>query len=120
METLLQAPAASENFETREREKSSYNPMYSYVLPKGDTKHYSHQFADMYFLRLAKLKPSVEAIAEADWEEFEVRSPSTVVFFNFNGVEDCWRESSTSRTSARCAAGPNVLGGRDSLCRHAS
>lgn len=30
------------------------------------------QFGDMYFLRLAKLKPVVEAIAADAWEEFEI------------------------------------------------
>ncbi|KAL9112396.1 MAG: hypothetical protein Q9227_003238 [Pyrenula ochraceoflavens] len=72
MDALLQSPESDEKYDVVERQKSSYNPMYSYVLPKGDSKHYSHQFADMYFLRLAKLKPSVEAIADSDWDDFEI------------------------------------------------
>jgi DNA polymerase delta subunit 2 len=33
----------------------------------------------MYFLRLAKLKPAVEAVAVEAWEGFSVQSPSHLV-----------------------------------------
>lgn len=46
--------------------------MHSFVLPKGDQKQYNQQYGDMYFLRLAKLKPFVESIAADEWEDFEV------------------------------------------------
>ena len=46
--------------------------MYSYRLPQGDKRSYAQQFADMYFLRLQKLKGAVEEIAERDWEDFEI------------------------------------------------
>ncbi|KAL9618346.1 MAG: hypothetical protein Q9160_006928 [Pyrenula sp. 1 TL-2023] len=75
-ETLLHSWNAKDKHEVLERKSSSYNPMHSYLLPKGDSKHYMQQFADMYFLRLAKLKPSVELIAESDWEEFKIAGES--------------------------------------------
>lgn len=55
-----------------ERLPSAYNPLHTFVLPKGENKHYKQQFADLYFLRLAKLKPSVEAAAADAWEDFEI------------------------------------------------
>lgn len=55
-----------------ERNKSLYNPLRSYELAKGDQKHYQQQFADMYFLRLAKLKPAVEEVAADAWEDIQV------------------------------------------------
>ena len=46
--------------------------MRSFELAKGDEKHYQQQFGDMYFLRLAKLKPAVEQIAADAWEDLQV------------------------------------------------
>ena len=54
------------------RSSSSYNPLYSYRLPHGDNKIYAQQYGDMYFLRLAKLKPIVEAVASNEWDDFEI------------------------------------------------
>lgn len=54
------------------RVQSAYNPLYSYRLPRGDHKLYMQQYGDMYFLRLAKLKPVVEEIAKAEWDDFEI------------------------------------------------
>lgn len=54
------------------RAHSSYSPLHSYALPTGEQKGYMHQFADMYFLRLATLKPVVEAAAEEAWSDFEM------------------------------------------------
>lgn len=59
-------------FPTLERLPSAYNPLDSFVLPKGEHKHYMQQFGDMYFLRLAKLKPAVEAVAADAWDDFEI------------------------------------------------
>lgn len=55
-----------------ERHASFYTPLRTFDLAKGDQKHYQQQYGDMYFLRLAKLKPAVEEIAEESWTEFEV------------------------------------------------
>jgi len=46
--------------------------MRSFNLPKGDQRHYQQQYADMYFLRLAQLKPAVEEVAKEAWDGFEV------------------------------------------------
>ena len=35
-------------------------------------RHYQQQYADMYFLRLARLKPVVAEIAAAAWEGYNV------------------------------------------------
>ncbi|KAJ4302189.1 DNA polymerase delta small subunit Cdc1 [Collariella sp. IMI 366227] len=62
---LLQKP--SENFETLERSDSNYKPLDTFSLPKD--RQYQQQFADLYFLRLTKIKPAVEAVASAAWED---------------------------------------------------
>lgn len=71
-EELLKKWSKDDTFPTLERSPSAYNPMYSFVLLKGEHKHYMQQYADMYFLRLAKLKPAVEAVASDAWEDFEI------------------------------------------------
>jgi DNA polymerase delta subunit 2 len=52
------------------RSSTSYIPHHNYALEKE--KHYQQQFADMYFLRLAILKPAVEKIAEEAWDGTQV------------------------------------------------
>lgn len=69
---LLTKPTKNDNFAQLNRTSSSYNPLHSYRLPHGENKNYMQQFADTYFLRLAKLKPVVEAIANHEWEDFEI------------------------------------------------
>lgn len=61
-----------EEYPVLNRQPSYYNPLDTYTLAKGDQKHYQQQYGDMYFLRLAKLKPAVEAIADEEWRDFEV------------------------------------------------
>ena len=56
------------------RETSHYNPLHTFQLPPGQERHYQQQYGDMYFLRLAKLKPAVEEVAIEAWEGFSVRS----------------------------------------------
>ena len=62
----------NEQYNSLDRQPSSYNPSHSFCLPKGDDKQYRQQYGDMYFLRLARLKPAVEAIAEEEWADFQV------------------------------------------------
>ena len=69
---LLRKPNKNDNTNQLNREQSSYNPLFSYRLPHGEQKQYMQQFGDMYFLRLAELKPVVEAVAEEEWEDFEI------------------------------------------------
>ena len=59
------------------RFQSVYNPLHTFDLPKGEQRHYIQQYADMYFLRLAMLKPTVEQIAVEAWDAFQVRFTST-------------------------------------------
>jgi DNA polymerase delta subunit 2 len=69
---LLRPPSKDDGTEERSRISSSYNPMYSFRLARGDTKQYRQQYGDMYFLRLAMLKPVIEKIASEEWEDFEI------------------------------------------------
>jgi len=62
-------------YHTIERNPSLYNPLHTFELAKGDQKHYQQQYVDMYFLRLAKLKPAVEDIAKEAWQDFQVSLP---------------------------------------------
>lgn len=71
-EELLEKWSKDDTFPELERLPSAYNPLHSFVLPKGEHKQYMQQFSDIYFLRLAKLKPSVEASATDAWEGFEI------------------------------------------------
>ncbi|KAF1942727.1 DNA polymerase subunit delta-2 [Clathrospora elynae] len=54
------------------RNASAYNPLHTFELPTGGERHYQHQFADLYFLRLAQLKTTVKQKAEAAWHGFEL------------------------------------------------
>ncbi|RAK80648.1 DNA-directed DNA polymerase delta subunit POL31 [Aspergillus fijiensis CBS 313.89] len=68
---FLRAPSDQE-FEPVYRELSFYNPLDTFRLPSGQDRHYQQQYGDMYFLRLAKLKPAVEEIAVEAWEGFSI------------------------------------------------
>ncbi|KAJ9630689.1 DNA polymerase delta small subunit Cdc1 [Taxawa tesnikishii (nom. ined.)] len=70
-EMLLQPPA-NEDYPTPGRTYSAYNPLRTFHLAKGEQKHYQQQYADMYFARLAVLKPAVERIANEAWDDFEI------------------------------------------------
>ncbi|KAL9597796.1 MAG: hypothetical protein Q9219_004923 [cf. Caloplaca sp. 3 TL-2023] len=70
-ESLLQEPSDQE-YPILERLPSSYNPLHTFNLAKGELKQYQQQYGDMYFLRLVKLKPAVEAIADEEWKDFEI------------------------------------------------
>ncbi|KUJ15524.1 DNA polymerase-like protein subunit delta-2 [Mollisia scopiformis] len=67
--SLLRGPS-DQKYASIERQTSSYKPLDTYALEKE--KHYQQQFGDMYFLRLTKLKPAVERIAEEAWEDFRI------------------------------------------------
>ncbi|KAF2094049.1 hypothetical protein NA57DRAFT_47155 [Rhizodiscina lignyota] len=66
----------NDEFDTSERVASSYNPLHTFRLPKGEDRRYQHQFADMYFLRLAQVKPMVEEIAQEAWADFKIAGES--------------------------------------------
>ncbi|KAM7196455.1 DNA polymerase [Rhypophila sp. PSN 637] len=63
---LLQK-SLGETPETVERAPSNYKPLHSFALTKD--RQYQQQFADIYFLRLTKIKPSVEEVASEAWED---------------------------------------------------
>ncbi|KAL2162709.1 hypothetical protein VTH06DRAFT_6545 [Thermothelomyces fergusii] len=62
---LLQSPSEAATT-ALERTESNYKSLENFVLPKD--RQYQQQFADIYFLRLAKIKPAVEEVASAAWE----------------------------------------------------
>lgn len=67
------ACSSNEEYESAFRLPSRYNPLHTFRLPMGGGRHYQQQYGDMYFLRLAKLKPAVEQVATEAWEGFSVR-----------------------------------------------
>lgn len=71
----LTASKSNEEYATLDRTPSVYSPLRSFHLPKGEQKHYQQQYADMYFARLAVLKPAVEKVASEAWDGFEVCTP---------------------------------------------
>ncbi|KAL4787365.1 DNA polymerase alpha/epsilon subunit B-domain-containing protein [Aspergillus varians] len=70
-EEFLRAPSTRQH-ELVQRNPSVYNPLDTFRLPPGQERHYQQQYDDMYFLRLAKLKPAVEAVAIDAWEGFSI------------------------------------------------
>ena len=74
LQTALNA-SSDETYEAFERVPSQYLPHNTYELAKGDLRHYQQQYVDMYFLRLAKLKPIVEEVAQEAWADIEVDQP---------------------------------------------
>ncbi|KAJ6104449.1 hypothetical protein N7523_010769 [Penicillium sp. IBT 18751x] len=65
-------PPSNEEYEPSYRTPSSYNTLHTFRLPIGSERHYQQQYGDMYFLRLAKLKPAVEQVAAAAWDGFSI------------------------------------------------
>ncbi|TGJ78122.1 hypothetical protein E0Z10_g10642 [Xylaria hypoxylon] len=61
---LLRNPTGKAEDEL-ERTASEYTPLHSFKLDKE--KSYQQQFADMYFLRLTKIKPALEERASEAW-----------------------------------------------------
>ena len=54
------------------RQRSHYSPLDTFRLPSGSDRHYQQQYGDLYFIRLAKLKPAVEEAATENWDGFSV------------------------------------------------
>ncbi|OBT82480.1 hypothetical protein VE02_08153 [Pseudogymnoascus sp. 03VT05] len=67
--SLLRAPSDTIP-ESIERLPCEYKPLYTFDLEKD--KQYKQQYGDMYFLRLAKLKPAAEKVAVEAWAGFEI------------------------------------------------
>lgn len=71
---------SNEEFDATTRVPSHYKPLDTFRLGSGQDRHYQQQYGDMYFLRLAKLKPAVEEIAVEAWEGFSVRPVTFIAF----------------------------------------
>lgn len=48
------------------RSDTAYKPLSSFTLDRH--RSYQQQYGDMYFLRLTKIKPTVEQVASAVWD----------------------------------------------------
>lgn len=64
--TLLTDHRGDAPEEPLDRLQSTYKPLDTFKLEKD--RSYQQQYADTYFLRLTKIKPAVEEVAEAAWE----------------------------------------------------
>ncbi|KAI1074149.1 DNA polymerase alpha/epsilon subunit B-domain-containing protein [Whalleya microplaca] len=87
---MLRKPSGKPEDEL-ERIDSSYKPLHSFRLDKE--KSYKQQYADMYFLRLTKIKPTVEQLASEAWDDTvlggeEVRRVERVL--DIRQGELCW------------------------------
>ncbi|KAK2794058.1 hypothetical protein FQN50_009946 [Emmonsiellopsis sp. PD_5] len=71
-EQFLCAPSDNEEHGLVYRQPSAYSPLSTFNLPRGEMRHFQQQYADIYFLRLARLKPAVAEIAVAAWEGFNI------------------------------------------------
>ncbi|EMF10121.1 DNA polymerase delta subunit 2 [Sphaerulina musiva SO2202] len=68
---LLQKPTDTP-YESLTRTPCVYNPLATYTLPRGEGRHYQQQYADMYFARLAQLKPSLVRLATEAFQDYEI------------------------------------------------
>ncbi|KAK4546212.1 hypothetical protein LTR36_002349 [Oleoguttula mirabilis] len=70
--SLLETPDMSTPHAVLDRTPSAYTPHPTYRLPPGSARHYQNQYADMYFARLAQLKPATLAIAADAFDTFSI------------------------------------------------
>lgn len=68
--TAADETSSDESYETLDRAPSSYKPLHSFRLKKD--RSYKQQYGDMYFLRLAKIKPAVEQVASEAWDDLDI------------------------------------------------
>lgn len=71
--TLIHVDIRGVKYNALTRTSATYIPLRHFDLAKSEDKHYTQQYGDMYFLRLAKLKPAVEQLAAEAWEGYQVR-----------------------------------------------
>ena len=69
---LITLTTREEDYPSIERNPSAYHPKRTYHLTGAEQKHYEQQYGDMYFCRLAQLKPAVEQAGMEAWADFEV------------------------------------------------
>ncbi|GAM40490.1 hypothetical protein TCE0_039r12877 [Talaromyces pinophilus] len=63
-------PPSGEEYQPEYRAPSAYTPLHTFQLPKADSRQYQQQYGDLYFLRLAKLKPAAEKVGREAWDGF--------------------------------------------------
>ena len=68
--TAANTASRDESYETLERAQSAYKPLSTFKLKRD--RSYKQQYGDMYFLRLAKIKPAVERVAAEAWDDLEI------------------------------------------------
>ncbi|KAL9085672.1 MAG: hypothetical protein Q9159_004549 [Coniocarpon cinnabarinum] len=68
-EELLSAPSGDPPTPLT-RSFSTYHPLHDFDLAKAEG--YQQQYGDLYFLRLAKIKPEVQKIASEAWEGYSI------------------------------------------------
>ncbi|KOS18486.1 DNA polymerase delta small subunit [Escovopsis weberi] len=88
-DALLQEPLNATAALTRS--ESHYTPLQSFTLDKQ--RSYKQQYGDMYFLRLTKIKPAVEAVAAAAWDGISIHgeTPKNVErVLDVRQGELCW------------------------------
>ncbi|KAI9780214.1 MAG: hypothetical protein M1816_003138 [Peltula sp. TS41687] len=66
----LLRPPTKQTYAPATRPPSAYTPFDTFTLPSD--RHYQQQYSDIYFLRLAKLKPFVEQNASEAWDGFQI------------------------------------------------
>ncbi|RMZ74073.1 dna polymerase delta subunit 2 [Pyrenophora seminiperda CCB06] len=91
------------------RGASAYSPQHQFLLPPATERHYTQQFADMYFLRLMQLKKTVKQLAAEAWREFKLgqQKPSFVErVLDVQRGELCWV---VGTVYMELAGKPNVL-----------
>ncbi|KAI1948216.1 DNA polymerase delta small subunit Cdc1 [Ophidiomyces ophidiicola] len=71
-EQFLRPPNTEEEYPPQYRQPSNYSPLYTFRLPPGEKRHYQQQYADLYFVRLARLKEAAAEQALADWSDAEI------------------------------------------------
>ncbi|RMJ25162.1 hypothetical protein PHISP_03953 [Aspergillus sp. HF37] len=71
-ESAFLRPPSDEEHPPVYRRTPHYNPLHTFRLPTGHDRQYQQQYGDMYFLRLASLKPAVEQVAAEAWDGFSI------------------------------------------------
>ncbi|KAB5563180.1 DNA polymerase delta small subunit [Coniochaeta sp. 2T2.1] len=70
VESSLLGKPSDDTPDVLERTPSNYAPLKTFELEKG--RQYQQQYADIYFLRLTKIKPAVEEVAAEEWDGLSI------------------------------------------------
>ncbi|SPN97254.1 related to dna polymerase delta small subunit [Cephalotrichum gorgonifer] len=104
--TLLQGPS-DEDYDALDRAPSTYKPLHTFRL--NNDRSYRQQYGDMYFLRLAMIKPAVEKVASEAWDGLVVngeRVQKVERVLDVRQGELCWV---TGTVYMDMALKPNIL-----------